>query len=149
MSYYLCKVNHPKIWVAIFEVLGFHSWALGTNNMAAVLKSTIQLISEVGGRYWLSIYNMGGWDIQSFFNTYYFYLFTWLCQVSVATHGIFSCGIQTLSCGMWDLVPWPGIEPRHSAQGAWNLSHRTTGKSLCGNYYMRCFWEKLGNMSQL
>ena len=149
MSYYLCKVNHSKIWVAVFEVLGLHSRPLGTNNMAAVLKSTIQLISEVGGKYWPSIYNMGCWDIQSFFNTYYFYLFTWLCQVSVVTHGIFSCGIQTLSCGMWDLVPWPGIEPRHSAQGAWNLSHQTTGKSLYGNYYMRCFWEKLGNMSQL
>ena len=22
-----------------------------------------------------------------------------------------SCGMQILSCGMWDLVPWPGIEP--------------------------------------
>ena len=33
------------------------------------------------------------------------YLFIWLCQVLVATHRIFSCS-------MWDLVPWPGIEPR-------------------------------------
>ena len=22
------------------------------------------------------------------------------------------CDMRTLSCGMWDLVPWPGIEPR-------------------------------------
>ena len=28
---------------------------------------------------------------------------------------IFSCSIGTLSCGMWDLIPWPGIEPRCSA----------------------------------
>ena len=28
---------------------------------------------------------------------------------------IFSCSIWTLSCGMWDLIPWPGIEPRCSA----------------------------------
>ena len=31
-----------------------------------------------------------------------------------------------LSCSMWDLVPWPGIEPRPSALGAWSLSHWTT-----------------------
>ena len=30
-----------------------------------------------------------------------------------------------LSCGMWDLVPWPGIEPRPPALGVWSLSQRT------------------------
>ena len=34
-----------------------------------------------------------------------------MCQILVVAHGIFSCGKQTLSCGMWDLVPWPGTEP--------------------------------------
>ena len=29
------------------------------------------------------------------------------------------------SCGMWDLVPWPGIEPRPCALEAWSLSHWT------------------------
>ena len=52
----------------------------------------------------------------------------WLCQVSVAAHGIFSCGIQTLGCGMWDLVPWPGIEPRLPALGVQSLSHWTATK---------------------
>ena len=29
--------------------------------------------------------------------------------------------------GMWDIVPWPGIEPRPLALGSWGLlSHRTT-----------------------
>ena len=32
-------------------------------------------------------------------------IFIWLCQVLVAACGIFSCGMRTLSCGMWDLVP--------------------------------------------
>ena len=32
------------------------------------------------------------------------YLCIWLCWVLVVAHGIFSCGI-------WDLVPWPGIKP--------------------------------------
>ena len=28
-----------------------------------------------------------------------------------------------LSCGLWDLVPWPGIEPVPPALGAWSPSH--------------------------
>ena len=27
-------------------------------------------------------------------------------------------------CGMWDLVPWPGIEPGPPALGVWSLNHR-------------------------
>ena len=48
-------------------------------------------------------------------NFFSFYLFSeciWLCQVLVAAYGI--------------LVPWPGIEPRTPALGAWSLSHWTT-----------------------
>ena len=50
----------------------------------------------------------------------YFYLFIWPhrllvaalgCPVSAAVCRIFSRSMGTLSCGMWDLVPWPGIEP--------------------------------------
>ena len=26
--------------------------------------------------------------------------------------GIFSCGMRTLICNIWNLVPWPGIKPR-------------------------------------
>ena len=43
---------------------------------------------------------------------------------------MFSCSMQALSCNMWDLVPWPGIEPRLPALGAWRLSHWAIGKSL-------------------
>ena len=39
---------------------------------------------------------------------------------------IFSCSMRTLSCGTWDLAPWPGIKPRSPALGAWSLSHWTT-----------------------
>ena len=35
-----------------------------------------------------------------------------------------ACGI--FSCSMWNLIPWPGIKPRTTALGAWNLSHWTT-----------------------
>ena len=34
--------------------------------------------------------------------------------------------MQTLSCGLRDLVPWPGIEPGPPALGAKSLSHWTT-----------------------
>ena len=40
-------------------------------------------------------------------------------SVFVAAHGVFSRG-------MWDLVPWPGVEPRPPELGAWSLSHWTT-----------------------
>ena len=38
----------------------------------------------------------------------------------------FSYSMPTLNCGMWDLVPWPGIEPRAPALGAQSPSHWTT-----------------------
>ena len=47
-------------------------------------------------------------------------------SVFVAACGIFSCGKQTLSCGMWDPVPWSGIKPGPSALGVQSLSHWTT-----------------------
>ena len=31
-----------------------------------------------------------------------------------------------LSCSMWELVPWPGIEPGPCTLGSWSLSHWTT-----------------------
>ena len=38
-----------------------------------------------------------------------------------------------LSCGMWDLIPWSGIEPRPPALGVWSYSRRKPGKSpYCG-----------------
>ena len=40
-----------------------------------------------------------------------------------------------LSCGMWDLVPWPGIEPGHWDHGV--LVTGPPGKSWL------CFWEVL------
>ena len=58
----------------------------------------------------------------------YFYVFIWLHIIlTVAGSSVFvACGMQTLSCGTGDLVPWPGIEPGSSALGAWKLSLWTT-----------------------
>ena len=38
----------------------------------------------------------------------------------------FSRCMRTLSCGMWDLVPWPGIEPGPPALEVQSLSHWAT-----------------------
>ena len=50
-----------------------------------------------------------------FFSISFSFIFIWLCQVLVTAQGIFdlcrgiwdlfSCGMQTLICSMWDLVP--------------------------------------------
>ena len=34
--------------------------------------------------------------------------------------------VPSLSCCMWDLVPWPGTEPRPPALGAQSVNHWTT-----------------------
>ena len=84
----------------------------------------------------------------------FIYLF-WLGQVLPVAHrmfvvacGTFSCGTQTLSCGllvaacMWDLVPWPGIKPWAPALGARSLTHWTTREvpqvfQLCSHIHSR------------
>ena len=43
-------------------------------------------------------------------------------------HRIFSYSMQILSCGIWYLVSWSGIEPGPPALGAWGLSHWTTSE---------------------
>ena len=54
------------------------------------------------------------------------YLFIWLRWVLVAACRIFSCGMRTLTCCVWNLVPLPGIEPGPPVLGAWSLNHWTT-----------------------
>ena len=71
----------------------------------------------------------------SFFLFFSFkYLFIWLRRVLVAARGIFIAGAGSLvaacgiffSCGMQDLVPWPGIEPGPPALGTWSLNRWAT-----------------------
>ena len=58
---------------------------------------------------------------QLHFLNIYFYLFIWLHWILVAAGRIFSCG-------MWNLVPQPGIKPRPPALGAWSPNRWTTRK---------------------
>ena len=50
-------------------------------------------------------------------------------SIFVAVCRTFSYGMWTLSWGMSSLVPWPGIEPRPSALGAWSLATGSPEKS--------------------
>ena len=61
-----------------------------------------------------------------FFSLFKKYLCIWLHWVLVAACGIFSFSMRTLSCIMWDLVPWTETEHGPPAMGAWRLSHWTT-----------------------
>ena len=79
-----------------------------------------------------------------------FFSFIWQCQVLVVTCGIFNlwCGMQDLwlqhvnSCVMWHLFPWPGVEPRLPALGAWSLSYGPPGKS-----WSLCFGDAFSSYS--
>ena len=64
----------------------------------------------------------------------FLYLFIWLCRVLVSTCRIFD-GMQNLSCSMWDLAPWPGMEPKPPVLGTQSLSHWTTREVLSFLYY--------------
>ena len=48
--------------------------------------------------------------------------------------GSCSCSMWALSCGTWELVPWPGIEPRTPALEAQSLSQRIT-RDVAGGYF--------------
>ena len=50
------------------------------------------------------------WDLYSFLSIYLTEPSLSCCRSSilVAAFKNFSCDMQTLSCNMWDLVPWPG-----------------------------------------
>ena len=68
-----------------------------------------------------------------------FYLFIWLHWVLVVAHGIFDrhCSMGTLSCGIWDQVPWQGLNLGPQALGAWSLSRWTTREVSRPYYYFR------------
>ena len=75
------------------------------------------------------------------------YLFVWLCQVFVTSCGVFSCGMRTLNCYMWDIVPWPGIEPSTLALGAQSFSQQTTREvpQLSRSLSLRPAYSNLGD----
>ena len=75
------------------------------------------------------------WILRSIFFKYFILPLIWLHRVLVEARKIFSlcCSMQTLSCSIWDLVPWPGFKPRSLVLGVEVLASGPPGKSLkCG-----------------
>ena len=67
-----------------------------------------------------------GFPSSFFFFLIFIHLFIWLHRVFVAACGIFVVACRIFSCGMWDLVPWPGIKPGPPALGGRSLNCWTT-----------------------
>ena len=90
-------------------------------------------------------------DIDTYFFWLLFFLyihFVYLCGcatslIFIAACRIFSYGKQTFSCGMWDLVPWPGIEPRAPTLEALRLSLWTTREVPLLNTLASSYQESL------
>ena len=55
--------------------------------------------------------------------------------------------MQTLSCGMWDLVPRPGIKPEPPALGMWSLSHWTIREVPQGVFKWQGLWSQVSECS--
>ena len=96
---------------------GKYLWC-GIAYSRAVNAHKIKINSEWCGTNWLHIGKKPGGSMAkrmalSFFFKYLFIRLLWWYM------GCFSCG-------MWDLVPGPGIEPGHPALGACSLSHWIT-----------------------
>jgi len=76
---------------------------------------------------------------------YTFSIFIYLLrQVLVEVHRIFSCCMWSLSCSVWDLVPWSGIKPSRPTLEVWSLNHWTTREVpyfiyLFVYFYYPCF----------
>ena len=58
----------------------------------------------------------------------YFFTYLAVLGLSCGTRNLY-CSTQDLfSCGVCDIVPWPGVIPGPPALGLWSLSHWTTGE---------------------
>ena len=75
-------------------------------------------------RSWSLIKACDGPSVISFF---FIFIYLFGCPGSwVAPYRIFVAARGIFSCGMWDLVPHPGTEPRPPELGARSLTHWTT-----------------------
>ena len=100
-DWFLEQLDTQHLWALGFEYLSHFPHPIQGNYSFFLFKS---IYLSAWGLSW------GMWDRQS----------------SLYFNRIYSCSVQILSCGMWDLVSWLGIEPQPPALGAWNLCHWTT-----------------------
>ena len=123
-------------------------FSLAASNIFSLLlifKSLINIFYRrfgLGGGHW---YYLRFTQLLKYIHIF-IYLFIWLHWVLVSVYSIFGCGMQTLSYGMSDLFPWPGIEPRLPALECSVLAPGPSRKSLLSflnlqNYIFCKIWE--------
>ena len=107
-----------------FRASSFRIWNSSTGILSPPLALFVVMLSKAhltshsrmsGSRWVISSLWLSGVKLGCLFEIFIVsflknYLFVWLLWVLVVVRGIFSCG-------MWDLVPWPGIEPEPLALG--------------------------------
>ena len=64
----------------------------------------------------------------------------WRSPVFTVACRTLSCSVRALSCGMWDPVSWPGMEPGSLSLGVWSLSHWTTREFPA---YLLLIWSQI------
>ena len=125
-------------WLAMVSIFSYASWPSSFPLWKNVY-SVLLLISKT----YLSLIKDNFFTFH-FFNIY-FYL-TVLPGLSYSTRDQFSCSSWTLSCSRWDLVPWPGMEPRAPALGPQSLSHWNSREVLSSFFFFflsSCLWGNL------
>ena len=110
----------------VFHIILTHIQKLKILNSKYYLVLTRALLFyNIDGRVnWESIFDCGlAIGMYLFFKK-----FIWLHWILVETLRILNlcCSMWTLSCGMWDLIPWPGIKLRPLAMRVLSLNHWTT-----------------------
>ena len=91
-------------WTAVYGVTESRTW------LKRLSSSSNRLYMFSGSQILAHSYNSPRWLMLSLSSTFYLFLFIYLAALG-------------LCCGMWDLIPQPGIEPRPPALAVWSLSH--------------------------
>ena len=102
-----------QLWVSFSQLISSDWWMLCTHkdvlNKCSWENGSLTFLLKVSKRLSLTTYKhwLSTW---TFFKKNKNYL---------VVPGYFSCSLWSLSCSMWDLVPWPGIDPgpQHWKQG--------------------------------
>ena len=129
-----CSMRDPQslLWCVVAQLLS-HVWLSVTPWTAARQASLFFTVSHSLLKF-MSIKSVRLSTISSSAALFSFCLQSW---------GIFSCGMWTLSCGRWEVVPWPGSRPRPPALAMQSLSHWTTREVPVGfvifwRYFLSC-----------
>ena len=139
-------IQHHMSLKLTFNWLKAISWppadSMGGQGSAVLPGRRLEILGKQ--HFWLTWKTGEGKCFLEMRHSYQFFFFNLFGQVLIATHRIFSYGTQTLSCSIWDLVPWPEIEPGTPALWVHSLSHLTTSKiTLIPGFFFFFFFLRL------